>query len=656
MVMHLKRTIAAFIITAIGVWLLALVLPGFTISNILAAAVLVAMLALFNALLWPLFSKYVMRFMVFTFGVGALILNGIILWLVSLFLSGVQISGWGLLLAPLAVVLVSMLVHGVFSIDDDESYYRSVIKRTKDRTAKGGQPNRTGFIFLEIDGLSETILKKAMENGSLPTLVKWVKEGSHRIKGWETDLSSQTGASQAGILHGCNKDIPAFRWVEKEEGNKVVSSNGIGDAPMIEKRISNGDGLLVSNGDAIANLFTGDSKDNIFVYSRITRIRGLYTESWQGFYSVPYNFAHTVVLFVGDMFREVKSRIDQGRKDVQPRLKHRPLSYYIARAGANVFLREVSTYTVIGDIIAGDKDAVYTTFFGYDEIAHHCGITDDEAFYALKKLDRCISRIDLARSHTKRPYQICVLSDHGQTNGATFKQRYGYSLSDLVQRLLPVGVSVYCELDTNQDHFGQMYKVRLGNDDKRVTEKSKGKDAKEAEAIVLASGNLGLIYFTHWPMRMTLEQINAAYPKMVDGLVNHEGVSFIMVKTENSGPIVIGAKGRFHLSDGKVEGENPLEPFGPGAVQHLRRTDGFNHVPDLLVMSTYDTAKDEVAAFEELIGSHGGLGGQQTKPFILHPNNWDLSEEIIGAEKIYRVFKREMAKAWHQDSSKTTVP
>jgi hypothetical protein len=48
-----------------------------------------------------------------------------------------------------------------------------------------------------------------------------------------------------------------------------------------------------------------------------------------------------------------------------------------------------------------------------------------------------------------------------------------------------------------------------------------------------------------------------------------------------------------------------------------------------------------VAAFEELIGSHGGLGGPQTEPFILHPVEWVLDEEIpLGAPAMYRNIRR----------------
>jgi len=317
--------------------------------------------------------------------------------------------------------------------------------------------------------------------------------------------------------------------------------------------------------------------------------------------------------------------------------------YYFTRVVADVFLRELSTYTIIGDIIAGDKNAVYTTFMGYDEVAHHCGISDDEAFYVLRKLDRCIKRIEGANAYAQRPYYLCVLSDHGQTNGATFKQRYGLTLADLVQTLLPEGHRMYFEFDSNQDHFGQIVTTPLQNAKRRVTRKSKKKEDEKIDAIVLASGNMGLIYFTQWADRVSLEDINKTYPKIVEGLSHHEGVSFVLIRSKEEGSIVIGARGKYNLTNDKIEGENPLAKFGKRAAEHLRRTDSFSCIPDILVMSMYDAEKDEVAAFEELIGSHGGLGGNQSKPFILHPSEWNLEkEEIVGAENVCRLFKREM--------------
>lgn len=647
MVKHVKRTIAQFFLFAVVIYLVSFITPGLYISNFFSAILFTLLSATLIFILWPLLLSRLERFLILTFGVGSFVLSALILWFGSLLIPGVTISGWGWLFAPITVAFVSAIVTVILNIDDDGVYSYSVfshLKRCTDKKVTEDKPGKPGFVFIEIDGLSEAVLRQALAKRKMPFLAGLIEKGSHKIVGWETDLSSQTGASQAGILHGCNKDIPAFRWVDKST-NKIVSSNGIGDAPLIQSWISNGNGLLSVNGGAITNLFTGDSKDNIFVYSVVKDTKQLYSESWNAFYTRPYNFARVLVLSALDIILEVRSRYRQWRQNIQPRLNRRGLKYLVARAGANVILREISTYILVGDVIAGDKDVVYSTYFGYDEIAHHCGITDDESFYALQKIDHRISRIFAAQKYSKRPYYLCVLSDHGQTNGATFKQRFGLSLDALVKSLLPETGSIYQELDSNQDHFSQMISAPVDAVSRKSKPGSKQKRQKGAEAIVLASGNLGLIYFTKWSHRMTLEEITLAYPKMIDGLKNHRGVGFIMLRSQADGPIAMGRNGTYYLDSGRVEGENPLANFGEHAARHLLRTDTFKFVPDILVMSMYDSENDEVAAFEELIGSHGGLGGGQSKPFILYPSEWCLDEgEIVGAENVYKAFKRCIGK------------
>ena len=151
----------------------------------------------------------------------------------------------------------------------------------------------------------------------------------------------------------------------------------------------------------------------------------------------------------------------------------------------------------------------------------------------------------------------------------------------------------------------------------------------DGEVIVLASGNLGLISFTKWKERMTLAQITRAFPDLVQGLVSHPGVGFVMIMDEEEGGVVIGAKGVYFLDSDRFEGENPLEPYGSLAPQLLRRTDGFDTCPDLLVNSTYWPETGEDAAFEALVGTHGGLGGLQRQPFVLHPREYSLGDELI---------------------------
>ena len=162
----------------------------------------------------------------------------------------------------------------------------------------------------------------------------------------------------------------------------------------------------------------------------------------------------------------------------------------------------------------------------------------------------------------------------------------------------------------------------------------------ESRIIVLASGNLGLVYSTQTPGRATLEQIEDFAPGMVEGLAQHEGIGCVMVHSEAHGPVAIGAKGKCYLDDDRVEGENPLADFGPRAAQLLRRDDSFPDAPDLYVNSFYNPETCEGAAFEEQIGFHGGMGGPQTEPFLLFPAELELGDdELVGAASVYRVLK-----------------
>lgn len=680
LVFWIGRTLILWIGGVLGFMLISYLSVGLQVTSWETAFIAVAGIGILNALFWPLLSRIFLPFMVFTVGIGSLLLNGLLIWLISNFVPGITIGGPALILAPLGMALVTTILSSILTLDDDASYYRTVLRKKIKESEGKNFKMKPGVIFLEIDGLAEEILKEALEKGYLPTLKSWLEGGTHKITRWETDLSSQTGASQAGILHGDNNNIPAFRWVEKPNNNKIMVSTGLNDAPLIEKRISNGKGLLYSKGASRSNLFSGDAEDVIFTYSKLKDLKRFYNKTWYYFYSSPSSFSRIIILFFWEVILEIKSQITHSLSDIRPRIK-RGLVYPFVRAGAAVFLREITTYTLIGDIINGEVDVAYVTYLGYDEIAHHSGTRDKDAFHALKELDKQFKRLEQAKEYAHRPYHLVVQSDHGQTNGATFKQRYGLTLEDLTRSLMPANINIYSKLSSNEDHFGQAITspgkdAKHYVDDKRdifiensrkfrnntlkTFEKSpfkaimadyiKNIQAKEepprvteenADVIVLASGNLGLVYLTQWEDRLSYEKINQLWPDLIPGIAQHEGVGFIMVRSDKYGPLVIGGEGSVFLREGTVEGKNPLANFGPRAAEHLLRTDNFKYTPDILVNSFYDSNTDEVAAFEELVGSHGGIGGEQSFPFIMYPVHWNLDqdEDIVGAEHLHKILK-----------------
>jgi hypothetical protein len=301
---------------------------------------------------------------------------------------------------------------------------------------------------------------------------------------------------------------------------------------------------------------------------------------------------------------------------------------------------------VITDMVKG-RPAVYATFSSYDEVAHHSGLERADTLEALRKLDQQFGRIDRARRYSPRPYEIIVLSDHGQTQGATFKQRNGYGLDELVERSLASGqVAEFSGGDEQNAMVGLAVSEATGTDPSKKRAKN---DVSGREVVVLGSGNLGLIYLMDEPRRLTLEEIEERHPKLISALREHPHVGWLLVRSAKDGPVALGGHGVHFLTDDRVEGVDPLANFSPHAAHHLLRTDGFADVADIMVGSFYDPQLDEGCAFEELISFHGGMGGLQTRPFVLHPVELEVPDEpIVGAASVHALLR-----GWRQQLQST---
>ncbi len=669
------RILVIWVIEALALLLLTWLISGLRVDRIVTAFIAAAVIGLLNALLWPILSSVLLPFAVLTLGLLALVLNGAIIWLAGQFVPGFYVDNlWTAILTALGMTAVNTIASALLTIDDDNSYYRNVVRRRMKRRAKPEETDVPGVLFLEIDGLARPVLERALDQGCAPTLRRWLDDGSYRLVGWETDLSSQTSASQAGILHGNNGNIPAFRWWNRET-KKVVASSSPDDVTRLEQERSDGNGLLSDAGASRGNLFSGDAPDVMNTASTIKDLSRFRTADFQAFFIDPYSFSRTLLLTIWDIIKEMLQFRKARKEDVQPRLgkDKRGGIYPLLRAFTTIVMRELNIQTLIGDMFAGVPSA-YATFVGYDEVAHHSGVESEDAFDALHKLDQQFARLASAARQAPRPYHLVFLSDHGQSAGATFKQRYQMTLEDLIRKLakdthVEGGVDVHedwkhvnvflteaiqSETKAVSAPLGQVLKKRtvdggvaLGPEaeaavggDEVIPTVDVEEDDGSLPIVVLASGNLGLVYSTRRDERVTMEEINEFYPGLLDGLVQHEGVGFVMVRSEEHGPVVLAAAGSYYLDEDREEGDSPLAAFGPHAAEHLRRTDSFPDAPDILVNSFYRAETNEVAAYEELIGSHGGLGGYQTEPFLLFPAEWELAtENIVGAEAVYRQLK-----------------
>ena len=338
----ITRTIVLLIGNFIGLVALVPLNIGINMDSLFTGAIVIISLSLINSLLWPIVSRVLMPFLIVTLGVGSFILNALLLKFLTLMIPGFTASGYALFFTPLLMAIITTAISEILAVDDNSTYYRSftkdALKRREDHVKR-----KKGMIILEIDGLAREILEEAIDSGYMPTLKSWIERGSHSITGWETDLSSQTGASQAGILHGNNTDIVAYRWVDKKNHNKVMSCGSFSDVASMEKKISNHDGLLKHNGAGRCNLFSGDSKNLIYVSSDIiSNFKAEYNKAWRLVFSNIDSFTRIFVLFLEDVIFEYISQIRQFVLNVRPRIS-RGFVYAFIRAGASVILRELTS-------------------------------------------------------------------------------------------------------------------------------------------------------------------------------------------------------------------------------------------------------------------------------------------------------------------------
>jgi uncharacterized membrane protein YvlD (DUF360 family) len=630
----LLRLTVAWIVSGLGVMVAAWVVPGVTVHGLGGALLVAAIVAALNAVVPPIVAALRLPF---TVALGFLIVLAVDAWMLKtasrLSPESIQVDSYGwAVIAALVAAAASIVLSVVLGVDDDDTYTLRVIERIARRSGQRLATDIPGIVYLEIDGLGLPVLRRAMRDGHVPRMASWLADGTYRLVGWETDLSSQTGASQAGILLGSNDDIPAFRWVEKERG-VVMSCSAPADCAEIERRHATGCGLLVDGGSSRGNLLSGEADEAILTVSRIAAEKSA-NPGYRGFLANGYNVTRALVLFIWEVILERLAAMRAARRDVRPR-GHRGGIYPFLRGAMCVVVRDLIVYGVLTDMMKG-RPAVYATFSSYDEVAHHSGLERSDTLEALRKLDRQFGRIDAARRFAPRPYEIVVLSDHGQTQGATFRQRNGYGLDDLVRRSLEsTDVAEVAE----GDEQGAMAGLAIGEATGRAAaDEHPGEDLSDREAIVLGSGNLGLVYLMEEKRRITLEELDERHPRLVEALRDHPHIGWILVRSSDHGPVVLGATGARYLAENRVEGDDPLTPFSPTAARHLLRTDGFAHVADIMVGSFYDPVLDEGCAFEELISFHGGIGGIQTSPFILYPATLpDPEEPIVGAAAVHGI-------------------
>lgn len=656
-IFNIVRFFVVWFVDTVSILITAWIIPGISLLRVgdipefVIATIAAMLLGIVNLLVRPilLLITVPLGWMV-VFLVGFFI-NAITLMITSGLMDGFEVSSWGTaFFGGLFLSFINMILTEILNLNSENSFYTNLILRRAARQAEEIEDKNTrGLLMIEIDGLSFQIIQEAIDGGYMPNIKKLIDEAGYQISRIDCGLPATTPACQAGILQGNNENIPAFRWLNKETGQMMAGGQA---AAIIEPELSDGNGLL-RGGSSISNMFSGDAEKSILTFSKILagtpedkkkRARDMYLLMRN-----PTFFMRVLVLYFGDVLLELWQGWQQRRKDVQPRLNRLHNGYPFLRAATTVFIRDIAAYLTILDIVRG-VPAIYTLYAGYDEVAHHSGPRTSDALHTLRQFDHTLALIlKIAKEKAPRPYEFILLSDHGQSFGATFLQRYGVSILDFIEEQLPQGINTVStsggddgsmpvmamlqEIQNIEDQnlSGTVGRAVIGQAQKAVKKnpdyQERTQEVKPAEVTLCYSGNLAQVYFDLYPRKISLPELNKAYPGMVDALVQHEGIGFVVAYEDDGQPVVFGKEGARNLHTGDVVGKDPLAQFGDVDLRswQVRRIADFVNAGDLIINSSI-YSDGTVAALEELIGNHGGLGGEQTDAFIFHPSDMHIPE------------------------------
>ena len=661
----LLRAIATTFV-ALGVTLY--VLPGRQSTGPLAVLLLVVIVIAVGVVLRPLLLGLTAVFGFFGMLVVGILAQGAILAIALGIAPNVHVATLPRVFAVSWIAAaIAAIVNWLLDAGTQDVFLGNLLGRVV-RIAHAYEPvtddDAPGLVIVQFDGVGRALLRQAVVAGAVPTLSRWLRTGTHRSYGWHTGLPATTPAAQATLLHGDTRSIPSFRWYEKE-ARRIVVANRAADARLIEDRISDGRGLLADGGVSVSNLFSGDAPARFLTMSD-ARLPDRSARGLAAFAAASMGFLRTMVVVVGRMVLELYQARRQRRRDVRPRAPRGGI-FPLLRGVTSGLLHDLNV-TIVAEHMARGAPVIFVDFVDYDEIAHHAGPSRPEAIRTLDELDRVLRFLEDVTAETNRRYEIAVVSDHGQAQGEPFSALAGTTLDELVAELTaepaadvaaaprphlrrgddseerwgPLNVLLTSVARSRGSGWGSLARRRADapapREEVAVTFRPRrhGPEIEVGDApLVAVAGSLGHVYLPDLPGRACLEDVEQRYPRLVPGLRRQAGIGVVVARSRAAGCLrVFGPEGwRDVAADGSTHGEgvDPLACYGPSAVTDLLDLDARAHVGDLVVLGRHDPDSGEVTAFEELVGSHGGLGGDQTEAVLVVPTTWPVPASTLSA-------------------------
>jgi hypothetical protein len=534
------------------------------------------------------------------------------------------------------------------------------------RAGLAGDPDRRGFIILQIDGLSYETLIQAVAAGAMPFTARLLGEHKLVVDSWRCGLPSTTPAFQAGLLFGNRFDIPGFRWYNKEQRVPMLVRRP-DQARALRASISRGHPGLLRGGSCYVSIFDGDADLALFTLSTLHSQRFFESARGFGLFLLFLLSPFRVLRLLATLASNYMTRL--GRRAaalVQPSVVHPldVLSPLFFTAG-DVLFTAVQTFGVTLDVYRSVR-SIYANYTTYDEVAHKVGPDHPAAFRALREFDRSLRQINGMRARCRRrEYDLYLLSDHGNTPSLPFSWVHHTTLGGFISSELGEDVALK-ELLAGHPDIGEKTKYML--DEIRVLERRLSPRlrrvsaaarlymrrrfpspsvpdydlSRQGDVVVSASGPLAHVYFNVAPRPLDLVEVILIYPQLLDTLLSTHGIGAVAGRSEDR-TVVLGSDGGV-LTVGPdqrtVDGRHPLAPYGDVAYaeDQLHLLTHYPHAGDLVVLGGVEP-DGRVVTFEKQVSTHGGLGGSQMQPFIAWPPECQMVTSTLNRpEDLHRYF------------------
>ncbi len=205
-----------------------------------------------------------------TFGLMSLLINTAMVVIAAPLIPGMEVDGFLPAFAfAIVLTIATTAVNVIFAVDDDEGFYAELARRVGRTEAPPIEPGQAGLVIIQIDGLAAPILANAIRVGLVPRVGSWVRSGAYHLAEWECPPSSQTSASQAGILLGDNAGhprVPVVREGVRTPAGLQPPGGCRGDRAPPGRTA---EGFWTPGGSSVGNLFSGGAARNAFVMSRM---------------------------------------------------------------------------------------------------------------------------------------------------------------------------------------------------------------------------------------------------------------------------------------------------------------------------------------------------------------------------------------------------